>query len=77
MTFEDGAYDPPALRLLARALDEAWEELQRRLLGGEQAGDTTKKLMAMKIIDAANGGERDLERLKAHALCAVEGRQYG
>jgi hypothetical protein len=72
------SYDPETLLLLEQAFGDAWRELQGN--GSSHAsGDmaVTRKMMALRIMTAANQGERDPERLSALAVQAVDGRDFG
>jgi len=73
MPFSDASYDPETLALLEQAFEAAWLEVQANNAAGHSETDlvTTRKMMALAIMAAANSGERDLERLKGLALRAV------
>jgi hypothetical protein len=79
MPIFSNSYDPETLSLLERAFKEAWSEIQvatpETLRNASM--DTTRKMMALRIMAAANGGERNPERLKAVAIQAVDGRDFG
>ncbi|MFZ1990913.1 MAG: hypothetical protein WAW96_14210 [Alphaproteobacteria bacterium] len=77
MPFSDASYDPQTLALLTQAFEEAWREVQT-CHSGRTADDlvTTRKMMALKIMTAANKGELDPERLRLLALRAVDGRNF-
>jgi len=59
-------FDPDALRVLQTAFDEACQCLTAT--DGFKADDETRKALAMRIVDCAKHGERDLEELRAYAL---------
>ncbi len=62
-------YDPDAVALMGRALDEAWLELQIETFFPLQVdAEETRDLLAFRIITAVNEGEKDLARLIASAL---------
>ena len=63
------AFDPDAIRILASALDGAWQSLQvgADLASGGQA-DGTREVRALRIIEMAKLGERDPRRLREDAL---------
>ncbi|HEX9881609.1 MAG TPA: hypothetical protein VGA65_03790 [Hyphomicrobium sp.] len=78
MPFSDASYDPQTLGLLMKAFDKAWHEVQSLNPGCTASQlSTTRKMMALRIMDAANKGERDPERLKDMAVRAVDGRDFG
>jgi hypothetical protein len=56
-------YDPETVELLKSALEEAWASLLP-----EQQEAVSRTLLAERILSAAARGERDPERLRAHAL---------
>jgi hypothetical protein len=56
-------FDIETLTILRTVLDEAWE-----LLSPEQQAQTTKSLVATRLIEAAAAGERDPGRLRDAAL---------
>jgi len=63
--------------MLEWAFDAAWQEVQAVNNGRSEADlSTSRKMMALKIMAAANEGERDPERLKALAVRAVDGRDF-
>ena len=75
MPFSGTSYDFDTLALLTRAFDEAWHEIQLMSPNSSEADlPITRKMMALRIMQAANKGERDLERLKLLALQAIAGR---
>jgi hypothetical protein len=56
-------FDPDTVALLRTTLDRAWASLpeSQRLV-------TSRSLLAERILRAAGRGERDPDRLRAHAL---------
>jgi hypothetical protein len=79
MPFSDTSYDPETLSLLERAFKEAWSEIQVAVPAAMAHGtlETTRKMMALRIMAAAKDGERNPDRLKAVAIQAVDGRDFG
>lgn len=69
--FPDTTYDPDTLAVLMRALDEAWTEVQSALGVKPLDSDFLRARLAMRIMIAANGGERDPRRLKLIALQVI------
>ena len=59
-------FDIETLTILRTVLDEAWE-----LLSPEQQTQTTKSLVATRLLEAAAAGERDPCRLRDAALNGV------
>jgi hypothetical protein len=60
------AFDAETTKLIGLAFDEACRELHDR---GQP--DLVKEIMAKRIVEAANRGERDPHRLCAKALDAL------
>lgn len=65
--------DSATLEMLDQILEEAWQELlvgqgMRSDLADEQAN---RDLMARRLMEAAEDGERDPVRLKQHALAGL------
>jgi hypothetical protein len=60
---EGGSYEPETIELLRAALDEAWASLS-----AAQQSQTTKTVLATRILKLAARGERDPVRLRTAAL---------
>ena len=63
---DGGAFDPETIALLHAVLDEAWDSLNAQ----EQA-QSSKSLLAERILHLAATGERDPVRLRVAALTEV------
>jgi hypothetical protein len=65
-----GGFDDFEVRVLVEAFDEAWKRVQEE--GGSLVGDghaeATRELLALRIIEIAQLGERDPSRLRDDAL---------
>lgn len=61
-----GAFDPETLELLRGVLDEAWGSLPPA-----RQAQSSKSLLAQRILKLAATGERDPLRLRARALTDV------
>jgi hypothetical protein len=65
-----GAFDDEDVRILVEAFDQAWKAVQDS--GAPFAADghasTTRERLALRIIDMAQLGERDTNRLRDDAL---------
>jgi hypothetical protein len=70
--FPANAFDTETLRLLTHALDDAWVAVQTALGVRPVDPEQLKSRLAVRILDAANKGERDPKRLKLIALRAIE-----
>lgn len=78
MPFPNESYDPEGLAILTRAFEAAWQDVQAAKDGrSETSLVTARKKLALSIMDAAQNGERDPERLKALAVSAVDARGFG
>lgn len=65
------SYDPETLAAMTKAFDEAWEETGYALASIDFDPTAARTLMALKIMTAVRGGERDPVRLKELALEVV------
>ena len=65
-----GGFDDNEVQVLVEAFDEAWKRVQED--GGNPVGDghaeATRELLALRIIEIAQLGERDPSRLRDDAL---------
>jgi hypothetical protein len=68
MTFPYKAYDPETLSVVGRAFDAAWREFRRTHCEPADRLEATRKMMALRVMAAANDGERDPQRLKQLAI---------
>jgi len=66
------SYDPDMLRVLTRAFDDAWKEVQSLVGVRPVAAEVLRAKLANRIMNAFNGGERDPSRLKLIALGAID-----
>ena len=60
---ENSAFDPETIASMGRAFEDAC-----RVLGLAASDDTLRELVAKKIIELAQQGERNAERLRERAL---------
>jgi hypothetical protein len=65
-----GAFDDNAVRVMVEALDGAWTTVQTSgtTLATTGHAEATRELLALRIIDIAQLGERDPNRLRDDAL---------
>ena len=63
MPFSNGSYSPEQIKLMAGALDAAWE-----VRPSTDGSDLQRLAMARRIMAAVDAGERDPEKLKLVAL---------
>jgi hypothetical protein len=71
MKVDDGwAFEPATIKLLRGVLDEAWSSLRPAEQPTEQA-QSSRSLLAERILKLAATGERDPHRLRAGALTEI------
>jgi len=65
-----GGFDDIEVRVLVEAFDEAWKRVQEDngSLVGDGHAEATRELLALRIIEIAQLGERDPSRLRDDAL---------
>jgi hypothetical protein len=65
-----GAFDEKEIRVLVEALDQAWAHLRNSgsALVEDGHAEATRELLALRIIEIAQLGERDPARLRDNAL---------
>jgi hypothetical protein len=63
-------FDPDTVRVLGDALDEAWRSLQTTGVYFTSRGqaEATRETLALRIIEMAKHGERNVNRLRDEAL---------
>jgi hypothetical protein len=71
MTFPNDCYDPETLALMTNAFETAWKEAGFTLAMRDVDPTAIRTLMAVRILEAVRGGERDPDRLKELALEAI------
>ena len=77
MTGSVTSFDPDTLSILTRAFDAAWLEVGTPSPSDFSSGmATTRKIMALRILTAAEHGERCVVNLAALAVRAVQGRGF-
>ena len=59
-------YPPEIVDLMRSAVDEAWS-----LMRPEERAQSSKSLLAIRVLEAAAGGERDPAKLRAQALLHI------
>jgi hypothetical protein len=74
MPFSEASYDPETLAILQKAFATACERVYCVQGFAEDDVTTARKLIALAIMNAANEGEHDMERLAELAVRAIEGR---
>jgi hypothetical protein len=68
--FERQPFDPAVCDAMALAFDSAWQELlvSESHLASSAYTDATREALAMKILNLARTGERDVNRLRDGAV---------
>ena len=66
----DTTFDPAVAAMMGRAFEAAWSTLRERgeLKLAEEREAWAKEMIALRIIDEAQRGERDPDRLRDDAL---------
>jgi len=64
------ALDPETVRILVAAFDDAWKSVEDSGVTFVSDGhaDATREILALRVIDMARQGERDVHRLRDDAL---------
>jgi hypothetical protein len=62
---EQAAFDPEATHILTTAFDQAWDKFKSSgsPLAHDGCAPATRTLLAKQIIESAQKGERDIDRL--------------
>jgi hypothetical protein len=65
-----GAFDDTMVRVMVEALDRAWKTVQESGASSDAKGhaEAARELLALRIIEIAQLGERDPTRLRDDAL---------
>jgi hypothetical protein len=62
---QQAAFDPEATRILTTAFERAWNQFKSSgsALASDTCAPSTRALLAKRIIETAQKGERDIDRL--------------
>jgi hypothetical protein len=73
--FKKGAFDPETTSLLASAFETAWETVKKSgsPLAANGQALSTREILAKRIIELAQAGERDPAKLTSDALAYLNG----
>jgi hypothetical protein len=63
---DTASYDPDTLKMLSQAFDEVWREIAGKYYAEAMIEDRRNRLATI-ILGLADGGERDLSRMKTCA----------
>ncbi|CFX04596.1 conserved protein of unknown function [Candidatus Filomicrobium marinum] len=72
MDFPEDAYGPEAVAVMGRAFEQAWQELNAITMDLPYSAHVVRRRIALRILEAAQDGERDPQRLKELALRGLE-----
>ena len=73
MELTSTSFDPETVKLMGRACDRAWQEIQSTYYIPSIEQETQLRwVLAQRVINAISHGERDEESLKRIALAAFE-----
>ena len=64
----DCAYGPETLKVLFKAFDDAWEEIEANFDTGSGARDAARIELATVVLDLASEDSRDPDQIKQLAL---------
>jgi hypothetical protein len=69
------SFDPETITLLASAFETAWDAIKKSEspLAAEDQAASTRELLARRIIEMGNMGERDPQRLADGAIAHLSG----
>ena len=64
----DCAYGPETLKVLFKAFDDAWEEIEANFEAGSGARDAARMELATVVLSLASEDSRDPDQIKQSAL---------
>jgi hypothetical protein len=69
------AFDPEATRILTTAFDKAWDKFKSSgsALAGDACAPSTRALLAKRLIETAQSGERNIDRLVENGVAYLQG----
>jgi hypothetical protein len=72
--FQKAAFDPETTHVLTTAFDKAWEKFKSSgsLLAGDACAPATRALLAKQIIEIAQKGERNIDRLVENGVAYLQ-----
>ena len=67
---QEAAFDPETTHILVTAFDEAWDKFKSsgNALAGDPCAPSTRALLAKRIIETAQRGERNIDRLVENGM---------
>jgi hypothetical protein len=72
---QQAAFDPEATRILMTAFDKAWDKFKSSgsALADDACAPSTRALLAKRIIETAQRGERNIDGLVEDGVTYLEG----
>jgi hypothetical protein len=72
---QEAAFDPETTRILTTAFDKAWDKFKSsgHALAGDACAPSTRALLAKRIIETAQRGERNIDRLVEDGMTYLKG----
>jgi hypothetical protein len=72
---QQAAFDPETTRILTTAFDKAWDKFKSsgNALADEACAASTRALLAKQIIETAQKGERNIDRLVENGVTYLAG----
>jgi hypothetical protein len=72
---EEAAFDPETTHILATAFDKAWDKFKSsgNALADDTCAPSTRALLAKRIIETAQRGERNIDLLVENGMAYLQG----
>lgn len=71
---QQAAFDPEAVHILVTAFNKAWDKFKASgsALANDACAPSTRALLAKRIIETAQKGERDIDRLVEDGMAYLQ-----
>ena len=71
---QEAAFDPETTHILVTAFDKAWDKFKSsgNALADDACAPSTRALLAKRIIETAQSGERNVDRLVENGLAYLQ-----
>jgi hypothetical protein len=72
---QQAAFDPEATHILTTAFDKAWDKFKSsgNALADDACAPSTRALLAKRLIEIAQSGERNIDRLVENGVAYLQG----
>jgi hypothetical protein len=72
---QEAAFDPETTHILATAFDKAWDKFKSsgNTLADDTCAPSARALLAKRIIETAQRGERNIDRLVGDGMTYLQG----